>query len=180
MRRLALLLATALALLLLGAAPDEVAVLTPSAQTGFERVMQAVNKQHALGVDTRITDIAINKRQVALQFGIGGQKLVLRLAHPGNRHHEIESRYFAFDYDQTAWSGHRAELQQLARLLDHAFARTPWLARRSTTTWLEKPWCGLELKPQLCMTLFGASWLLGLAGVALLLRRRRPYRPDPE
>lgn len=190
MRRLALLLAATLALLLLGAAPVGIAVLPPSAQTAFEHVMHAVNERHALGVDTRITDIAIKKQLVVLQFEINGQKLVLHLVHLGAGRHEIKSRYFAFDYDQTAWSGHRAELQQLAGLLDHAFVRTPWFIPEVNireeswlgSAWLQlgAPWLGLQLKPGLCMTLFGASWLLGLAGVALLLRRRRPYQPDPE
>lgn len=176
MRRLALLLAAALSLLLLGASPTEQIVLPPSAQTTFEHVMHAVNKRNALGTDVRITDIAIKHQKVVIQFKIKGQALELRLVHPGKGRRRIVSRYFAFDYDQKAWQGHDAELEQLASLLDRSFPRTPWFI--ATTKFHEVrllgvAWVGLELSRRLSMTLFGASWALGLIGIALLLRRRR-------
>ncbi len=176
MRRCVVLLIAALALLLLGARPQSHApVLPPSIQPGFQKVMLAVNQEHALGAAARITDISIQKRRVELELELDGQKLRVSLIHRGARPAALHSRYFAFAFDSDQWRGHRVELQQLAALIDRQFPTTPWfipgtgLAASLHSRWLFSP---LELSRRLAMTLFGLSWLVGLVGSALLFRRR--------
>lgn len=175
-RRGAVLLAAVFALLLLGALPGEerAPVLPASVQPTFQRVMRAVNEQHALGPDARITDISIQAQSVRLQLELGGRKLDLSLVHRGDAG-GLASRYFAFRYDRRQWRGHRAALAGFSRLLDREFPATPWFipgtglrSPGAGFSWLYSP---LELSRRLSMALFAFSCLLGLAGTALLLRR---------
>lgn len=166
MRRYAVFVAAVLGLLLLGAR-TRAPVLPPSAQPGFQRVLVAVNQKHALGPDARITDISIQKRRVQLELEIGGRELRLLLVHRGAPRIKMHCRDFGFSYDENEWSGHRAELGKLAKLIDREFSTTPWFTPGGGPA--SQP---LELSQRLWMTLFVSSWLIGLAGVALLLRRR--------
>ena len=175
MRRQVAFLTAALALLLLGAwSPERSPVLPPSVQPHFQRVMQTVNQKHALGADARITDISIEKQRVRIQLELGGQKLAVALVHRGASPGNVRSRYFAFDYDAGAWSGHRQQLARLATLIDEQFAATPWFIPGANIRAFNAPWLltPLELSRRLSMTLFAASWLVGLLGSALLLWRR--------
>lgn len=175
MRRYLAFVVAAFALITLGAKPwKHAAVLPPSVQPSFERVMLAVNQKHALGRDARITDISIDKQQVRIKLELEGRKLGLALMHPNAKKSSVESNYFRFDYDERAWSGHRAQLAKLAVLIDQQFPRTPWFIPRthgevSSKAWMSWP---VVLSRRLAMTLFGSSWLLGLSGTVLLLRRR--------